>query len=158
GCAGHWAIRTFGMGEDATERAATEEEVAQMTALVREAMAAGAVGFASSTAEAHNGEGGTPMPSHLADDRELRALVKAMGESGRGVYMLTKGSKTSIPYLESIAAETRRPVVIAALFHSNTNPTAAFTTLEQVNAARSRGHRLVAQTSCCPRRMEFTFQ
>ena len=50
-----------------------------MAAQVREAMAAGAVGFASSTAEAHNGEGGTPMPSRLADDRELRALVQRDG-------------------------------------------------------------------------------
>ena len=146
------------MGEEATERTATDDEVARMVTLVREAMAAGAVGFASSTAEAHNGEGGTPMPSRLADDRELRALVRAMGDSGRGVYMLTKGSKTSIPYLEELAVEARRPVVIAALFHSNTNPTAAFTWLDQVNAARSRGHQLVAQTSCCPLSMDFTFK
>ena len=34
------------------------------------------------------------MPSRLADDRELRTLVRTMGESGHGVYMLTKGSKT----------------------------------------------------------------
>src|SRR5258708_32170903 len=98
------------------------------------------------------------MPSRLADDLELRTLVRAMGESGHGVYMLTKGSKTSIPYLEELAVEARRPVVIAALFHSNTNPTAAFTTLDQVNAARSRGHQLVAQTSCCPLSMDFTFK
>ena len=156
--AGHSAIRTFVMGAEATERTATDAEIGQMAALVREAMAAGAVGFASSTAEAHNGEGGTPMPSRLADDRELRALVKAMGESGNGVYMLTKGSKTSIPYLEELAVEAKRPVVIAALFHSNTNPTAAFTTLDQVNAARARGHQLVAQTSCCPLSMDFTFK
>ena len=156
--AGHSAIRTFVMGEEATERTATDAEVAQMANLVREAMAAGAVGFASSTAEAHNGEGGTPMPSRLADDRELRALVRAMGESGRGLYMLTKGSKTSIPYLEEIAVEAGRPVLIAALFHSNTNPTGAFTTLGQVNAARARGHQLVAQTSCCPLSMDFTFK
>jgi N-acyl-D-amino-acid deacylase len=156
--AGHSAIRTFVMGEDATERAATDAEVARMADLVREAMATGAVGFASSTAEAHNGEGGTPMPSRLADDRELRTLVKAMGERGKGVYMLTKGSKTTIPYLEEIAAEAKRPVVIAAVFHSNTNPTAAFTTLDQVNAARARGHRLVAQTSCCPLSMDFSFK
>ena len=116
------------------------------------------MGFASSTAEAHNGEGGTPMPSRLADDKELRALVRAMGQGGNGVYMLTKGSKTTIPYLESIAAEVKRPVVIAALFHSNTNPTAAFTWLSQVNEARARGHRLVAQTSCCPLSMDFTFK
>lgn len=155
---GHSAIRTFVMGEEATERTATDDEIAAMVAQVREAMAAGAVGFASSTAEAHNGEGGTPMPSRLADDRELRALVKAMGDSGRGVYMLTKGSTTSIPYLEELAIEARRPVVIAAIFHSNTNPTAAFTTLDLVNQARSRGHQLVAQTSCCPLSMDFTFK
>jgi N-acyl-D-amino-acid deacylase len=156
--AGHSAIRTFVMGEDATERTATDGEIAQMATIVREAMAAGAVGFASSTAEAHNGEGGTPMPSRLADDKELRALVRAMGESGRGLYMLTKGSKTSIPYLEEIAIEAKRPVLIAALFHSNTNPTAAFTWLQQVNEARARGHQLVAQTSCCPLSMDFTFK
>ena len=156
--AGHSAIRTFVMGDDATERVASDEEIARMATLVRESMAAGAVGFATSTAEAHNGEGGTPMPSRLADDREMRALVAAMGESGRGVYMLTKGSKTSIPYLEELATVAKRPVVIAALFHSNTNPTAAFTTLEQVNAARSRGRALVAQTSCCPLSMDFTFK
>jgi N-acyl-D-aspartate/D-glutamate deacylase len=155
---GHSSVRTWVMGADATERAATDDEITQMAALVREAMAAGAVGFASSTAEAHNGEGGTPMPSRLADDKELRALVKAMGESGRGVYMLTKGAKTSIPYLEGIAAEAKRPVVIAAVFHSNTNPTAAFTTLAQVNEARARGHTLVAQTSCCPLSMDFSFK
>src|SRR5215467_16003594 len=40
--AGHSAIRTFVMGEDATERPATDEEVAQMAALVREAMTTGA--------------------------------------------------------------------------------------------------------------------
>ncbi len=155
---GHSSIRTWVMGEEATERTATDEEIARMAALVREGMAAGAVGFATSTAEAHNGEGGTPMPSRLADDKELRALVRAMGDSGRGVYMLTKGSKTTIPYLEELAVEARRPVVIAALFHSNTNPTAAFTWLEQVNAARSRGRELVAQTSCCPLSMDFTFR
>ncbi|MBS0539227.1 MAG: amidohydrolase family protein [Proteobacteria bacterium] len=155
---GHSSVRTWVMGAEATERAATDDEIAQMAALVREAMKAGAVGFASSTAEAHNGEGGTPMPSRLADDKELRTLVRAMGEGGRGVYMLTKGSKTSVPYLEEIAAEVKRPVVIAALFHSNTNPTAAFTWLAQVNEARARGHQLVAQTSCCPLSMDFTFK
>ena len=156
--AGHSAIRTFVMGEEATERAATEAEIAIMAAQVREAMAAGAVGFATSTAESHNGKGGKPMPSRLADDREMRALVRAMGENGRGVYMLTKGSKTTIPYLEELAAEAKRPVVIAALLHTNTNPTAAFTWLEQVNAARSRGRELVAQTSCCALSMDFTFR
>src|SRR5260370_18309445 len=85
--AGHSAIRTFVMGEEATERKATDEEIGQMTAQVREAMAAGAVGFASSTAEAHNGEGATPLPPRPAADRRLRPLVKALAERA-GVYRL----------------------------------------------------------------------
>src|SRR5476649_456300 len=48
---GHSSIRTFVMGTDATERTATDQEIARMAALVREAMAAGAVGFASSRSE-----------------------------------------------------------------------------------------------------------
>ena len=77
---GHSSVRTYVMGDDASKRSATPAEVTQMQAIVREAMQAGAVGFASSTSPAHNGEGGRPMPSRLADDAEMRALVTAMGE------------------------------------------------------------------------------
>src|SRR5690348_1081014 len=102
---GHSSIRTYVLGTDAARRPANDAEIAAMAALVREAMAAGAVGFATSTNEPHNGENGVPMPSRLADDRELRALVTAMGGSGRGVFMLTKGGTTSVPYLEGIGRE-----------------------------------------------------
>ena len=101
---GHSSVRTYVMGKDASTRAATDGEIAQMQEIVREAMRSGAVGFASSTSPAHNGEAGLPMPSRLAEDREMAALVNAMGESGRGVYMLTKGGHTTVPFLESLAA------------------------------------------------------
>src|SRR5204863_2461140 len=45
---GHTALRLFAMGDDAYEREATPEEIAQMQALVIEAMDAGAAGFATS--------------------------------------------------------------------------------------------------------------
>ncbi len=45
---GHSSIRTWVMGEAATERAANADEVQAMAQLVREAMAAGAIGLASS--------------------------------------------------------------------------------------------------------------
>jgi len=153
---GHSSVRTFVMGQDAPRRSATEAEIDRMRAIVREAMQAGAVGFATSTSPAHNGEGGLPMPSRLADDREMRALVMAMGESGRGVYMLTKGGHTSMPFLESLAAESGRPLMIAALLHSGTNPQAVFDDLDAIAAANQRGHRLVGQVSCCPLTMDFT--
>ena len=56
---GHSSVRTYVMGADAAHREATAGEIAQMQAIVRDAMANGAVGFASSTSPAHNGEGGT---------------------------------------------------------------------------------------------------
>jgi N-acyl-D-amino-acid deacylase len=153
---GHSGVRTFVMGQDAPRRAATDAEIGQMQAIVREAMQAGAVGFATSTSPAHNGEGGLPMPSRLAEEREMRALVLAMSESGRGVYMLTKGGQTSISFLESLAADSGRPVMIAALLHSGTSPQAVFDDLDAIAAANHRGHRLVGQVSCCPLTMDFT--
>ena len=153
---GHSSVRTWVMGADAATRAATADEIVQMQALVRDAMTHGAVGFASSTSPAHNGEGGLPMPSRLARDEEMAALVGAMGEAGGGVYMLTKGAHTSVAFLESLAAATGRPVMVAALLHNGVNPGAVFADLDAIAAANARGHRLIGQVSCCPLTMDFT--
>jgi len=153
---GHSSVRTYVMGRDASTRAATDREIAQMQEIVRDAMRAGAVGFASSTSPAHNGEGGLPMPSRLAEDREMAALVEAMGESGRGVYMLTKGGQTSVAFLESLAARSGRPVMIAALLHNGTNPQPVVDDLDAIAQANARGRRLLGQVSCCPLTMDFT--
>src|SRR5919198_5766906 len=91
---GHSSVRTYVMGEAASERAATETEIEEMRRLVLQGLRAGAVGFSTSTSPAHNGEGGVPMPSRLASDEELRVLVGCLGEARRGVFMLTKGGHT----------------------------------------------------------------
>jgi len=153
---GHSSVRTYVMGDAAARRQATPSEIAQMQAIVRDAMASGAVGFASSTSPAHNGEGGLPMPSRLAGDDEMAALVGAMGESGRGVYMLTKGAHTQVPFLESLAAASGRPVMIAALLHNSVAPRAVFDDLDAIAAANARGRRLLGQVSCCALTMDFT--
>jgi N-acyl-D-aspartate/D-glutamate deacylase len=153
---GHSSIRSFVMGDAATERAATQDEILSMKQLVLEGIRAGAIGFATSTSPAHNGEGGKPMPSRLADEAEMRALAGCLREAGRGVFMLTKGGQTAIGFLEELAAESGRPVVIAALLHSSTNPGAVFEDLQKIQEANERGRRLVGAVSCCPLAMEFT--
>jgi N-acyl-D-aspartate/D-glutamate deacylase len=155
---GHSSVRTYVMGEDATERAATPDEIGQMKKLVREAMHAGAVGFATSTSPAHNGSGGKPMPSRLADEEELAALVGSLKEAGRGVFMLTKGGHTKIGFLERLAAESGRPVVVAALLYSSTNPQSVFDDLASIREANARGRRLLGAISCCPLSMDFTLR
>jgi N-acyl-D-amino-acid deacylase len=153
---GHSSVRTYVMGVDATERVATAAEVAQMKSLVLEAMRAGAVGFATSTSPAHNGAGGKPMPSRLADEEELATLVGALKDAGRGVFMLTKGGQTKIEFLERLAAASGRPVVVAALLHSGTNPDGVFQDLAAIREANGRGRRLLGAVSCCPLSMDFT--
>jgi N-acyl-D-aspartate/D-glutamate deacylase len=153
---GHSSVRTYVMGAEASKRAATPEEVASMRNVVLEGLRAGAIGLSSTTSPAHNGEGGLPMPSRLADEAELRALVGCLREAGRGVFMLTKGGQTRMPFLEALAADSARPVVVAALLHSSTNPDAVFEDLQKIKEANDRGHRLLGAVSCCPLAMEFT--
>ncbi len=153
---GHSSLRTWVMGADATQREATPDEITQMAALVREAMAAGAVGLASSTSPAHNGEGGVPMPSRLAAEAEHLALIQAMGRSGGGVYMVTKGGQMPVSLLEEMSARSGRPVMIAALLHNPMNPGAVFQDLDAISAANQRGRKLLGQVSCCPLTMDFT--
>ena len=153
---GHSSVRTWVMGADAPKREASADEIAQMAAIVREAMAAGAAGFASSTSPAHNGEGGVPMPSRLANDAEHLALIEAMGQAGGGVYMVTKGGQMPVSLLEEMSARSGRPVMIAALLHNPMNPQAVFNDLDAITAANERGRKLIGQVSCCPLTMDFT--
>ncbi len=153
---GHSSIRTYVMGEAAVERPASADELAAMRRIVVDGMAAGAIGFSTSTAPQHNGVGGVPMPSRLADDLELQTLVSAMGE--RGIFMLTKGDRTDVPYLEALAAEAGRPVMIAALLHNSTAPDNTFKDLRQIAESRGRGHELWGQVSCCPLTNDFTLK
>ena len=155
---GHSSLRTYVLGAESTRRAATPAEITEMRRLLVEALRAGAVGFATSTLEQHNGENGIPMPSRLADEREMLALTGALGEVGRGVFMLTKGMTSTIPWLEGIAAANGRPVMIAAMFVDPGDPTRVFREVDEIGAARGRGRELWAQVGCFPLGMEFTLR
>lgn len=155
---GHSAVRQWVMGPGAQQRAATDDEVAQMARLVREAMAAGAIGFGSSTAEAHVGDGGLPVPSRLADLAELKALTRAMGESGRGLFEITVGSKTTMEDLRDIYCESGRPVVWAAFFHRDDRPEYTTQRLAYTEALQREGIEVRPQVSCRPLTMDFTLR
>ncbi|MGH9026959.1 MAG: N-acyl-D-amino-acid deacylase family protein [Acidimicrobiia bacterium] len=82
---GHCAVRRYVMGDDASERAATEAEVAAMQDLVRAALADGAIGFTSSQLELHVAHDGRGVPSNHADPGEIVALSSVLKEAGHGV-------------------------------------------------------------------------
>ena len=81
---GHCAVRRFVMGDDASTRTATPEEIAEMQALVRAALADGAIGFTSSQLELHVAHDGRGVPSNYAAPDELVALASVLAEFGRG--------------------------------------------------------------------------
>jgi N-acyl-D-aspartate/D-glutamate deacylase len=88
---GHTALRLFVMGDDASERPATDDEIATMQSVLAEGLESGAAGFATSLLPTHAGADGRPVPSRVANRRELEALLETLGRSRRGVGALTIG-------------------------------------------------------------------
>ena len=86
GYIGHSALRTYVMGERAFENEASEDEVKKMEAIVKEALEAGAIGFSTSRTFNHITADDKPVASRLANWEEVRAIVNAMGETGKGIF------------------------------------------------------------------------
>jgi len=85
GCyVGHSNLRRWVMGGAASDRSATDDEIDAMRTLVHEAMVAGAAGLSSSAAPTHLDLDDRPVPSRLADRRELLALAEEAGRAGAG--------------------------------------------------------------------------
>ncbi|MEY2804505.1 MAG: hypothetical protein RL657_1841 [Pseudomonadota bacterium] len=157
--AGHSVIRTAVMGDEASEREVPS--AAQLEAMrdqVRQAMSAGAIGFASSFSPNHSGYGGRPMPSTIASEAELRALTGVLGEQGRGVFMMATGSRATPDIMESIAADTGRPTYISTVLsmYNEAKPELGLSYYERAARALARGRELYILTSCQPLSFDFT--
>jgi len=112
---GHTPLRIWVMGDDASQREATPQEVARMAALVSEAMAAGAAGFATSFAPTHLGADGRPIPSRVASVAEIEALCAAVAASGRGVVAMNGGTNLGFAQMYDMAARLGVPFTYSAL-------------------------------------------
>ena len=80
---GHSPLRLAVMGDDAWTRAATDEEIGAMAALLEASVAAGAWGLSTSFLDV-DGQG-RPVPSRAAAGNELDGLVAVLGRAGRGI-------------------------------------------------------------------------
>ena len=155
----HSTIRSAVMGEEASTRAApTEAELAKMQALVREALEAGAIGFASSFSPNHAGWAGRPMPSTVASDLELKALTSELKRKNRGIFVMATGPRATPEYMEAIAADTGRPafMVTVLTMYNDAEPGKAISMYERCAAARARGREVYIHTSCQPLSFDFT--
>src|SRR5262245_6793687 len=155
---GHTPLRLYVMGEDATERPATPEEIARMRALVREAVDAGAIGFATSKASTHIGYAGKPVPSRAAQFAEVEALAGALGEAGRGIVQATVGRELFFKEFETLARATGRPVTWTALLAGMMGPGSHRELLDKSRALVKQGLNVVPQVTCRTLNFEFQFR
>src|SRR3984893_14112918 len=155
---GHTPLRLYVMGEEATERPATDEEIARMRALVREAIDAGALGFAPSKPPTHSGSAGKPVPSRAAQFAEIEALAGALGEAGRGIVQATVGRELFFKEFETLARATGRPVTWTALLAGMMGAGSHRELLEKSRALVKQGLQVVPQVTCRTLNFEFQFR
>jgi N-acyl-D-amino-acid deacylase len=145
---GHTPLRIYAMGDEAVGREATTEEIATMTAMVSDAMDAGAAGFASSFAITHRGADGQPIPSRWAGPDEIEALCKAVGDAGRGVVAVNGGQQLSLADCYDLQPRIGAPITYTALLTTSTG--SHLQALDVHKAGRARGADVWPQVSCRP--------
>jgi len=86
GFIGHLNLRICVMGAAAWERPANANEIAQMVALLEDGLRAGAQGMSTNFFD--NDSLNRPVPSKVADDKELEALANVLGRYKGAVLQL----------------------------------------------------------------------
>jgi N-acyl-D-amino-acid deacylase len=158
GMIGHAALRYYVMGDRSLADApATDEDIAGMAGVLREAMDGGALGFSTSRSFLHTVPDGTPLPGTFARPDELKAIAGVLAEQGRGVIEVVprigerdgaarENSKAELAWMEEVSRASGRPLTFA-ITQSDRRPGLWAWVMEQVAAARRRGADLRPQTS-----------
>lgn len=118
----HSALRVYVMGERAVAgESATADDLARMADITKEAMEAGAIGFATSRTLFHRSSAGDLVPTLDAGEDELMAIARAIEEAGDGILQIANDYKdaTDIPGEFALMARVAR-----ATGRSLTMPTA----------------------------------
>ncbi len=121
----HGAVRTYVMGDrGAKNEPATPEDIDQMRVIVRDALAAGALGFSTSRTIAHTAIDGEPVPGTFAAEDELFGIGSALKELGTGVFELAPAGVAGedvlapakeVDWMARLSAEMGRPVTFAMI-------------------------------------------
>ncbi|MEU6976017.1 D-aminoacylase [Streptomyces sp. NPDC046371] len=149
---GHCALRRYVMGADAVGGQPTEEQLARMVALLKEAMAAGAWGLSTTQSATHSDGDGAPVASRHALPAELIALSKAVGEhEGTQIEAILAGcldqfSDAEIDLFVEMTAAAGRPLNWNVLTIDATVPERVPRQLLASERARRSGGRIVALT------------
>jgi N-acyl-D-amino-acid deacylase len=157
---GHSVIRLWVMGDAAQERAATAAEQADMQALLRECLAAGAVGLSTSYVDVDANL--RPVPSRFAHSDELEALAAVLGEYGRVLQVVPEFYNTDITIarvdqLAELSLRYNITTTFSPLFDSANTPENVPRVMARVREQVARGARVWPQVQTRPIDISFCF-
>jgi N-acyl-D-aspartate/D-glutamate deacylase len=146
----HAALRVNVMGERArADQAATDEDIAAMATLAREAVAAGAVGFSTSRSLNHKSSTGERTPSLRASAAELAGIACGVAATGRGVLQLLSDFldiDEEWAVLRNMVAVSGRPLSMTVA-QLPERPQDHRAILERITAANAEGLPIAAQVA-----------
>ncbi|MFI7138682.1 amidohydrolase family protein [Streptomyces massasporeus] len=149
---GHCALRRYVMGPQAVGGQPTQEQLAAMVRLLREAMDAGAWGLSTTQSSSHSDGDGQPVASRHAQPAELLALSRAVGEcEGTQIEAIVAGcldqfSDAEIDLFVEMSAVAGRPLNWNVLTIDAAVPERVPRQLLASEQARKAGGRVVALT------------
>ncbi|HQR03641.1 MAG: amidohydrolase family protein [Proteobacteria bacterium] len=113
----HAALRVYVMGERGANREpATTDDLQRMCALLDEALAAGALGIATSKTIFHRSSDGKPIPTLDSSDEELQALAGVLKKRNAGVFQIVEDIHqpgATLAHMISIARTAGRPLTFS---------------------------------------------
>lgn len=139
----HSPLRVYVMGQRGADREpATAEDLAKMRALAKEAIEAGALGFASSRLTIHKTESGSPIPSYDAAREEIEEIARGVVDGGGGLLQFVPdipagGYQPVLQTVFDVAEDVGLPVTFTLVVGNTGDPTwpDAITMIEKANAA-----------------------
>lgn len=152
----HSALRLYVMGEDASQRAATPDEIHEMGEQLRAAIRAGAAGLSSSMTPGHAGANGVPVPSRLAEFDEFAGLLRVMAEEKAGLFMTALGPGLSFKQLQALADQTGVPITFASILTDMGGPGGHHRLVERAKKLLDAGYQIIPQVTHMPVTMEFS--
>ena len=145
----HSPLRVYAMGERGARREpANDDDLARMRALTKEAIEAGALGFATSRLSIHRTADGGSIPSFDADVQELKAICSGMKDANAGTFQIVLdafvGWDKEYKVIDAVVEETGRPATFT-LASGNEGPPRWRKVLDMMEASNARGGQVTAQ-------------
>ncbi len=154
---GHTPTRLYVMGEEATEREATSDEIEQMRKIVAEALDAGALGFATSKSSTHVGFKGKPVPSRVASLKELDTLAGTLKDRD-AVMQVTAGKGFWFDEYEELTKKYGMTISWTAMLAGMTSPDSHNAQQKRSAELADQGLPVVPQVTPRPLCFEFQFK